>query len=291
MYIPLIPLGLWAMFWDLLKYGRSLPRWRFGLAIMGLGIIIWEMVAMMGKGNSQNPLASEQQITVMQWNVRWGGRSKNSWRSMRQDIIKQQPDIAIINEPPTFRLHPFLKSAKNEGFLLLYEENSKHNPLAIYSSWPLQLERRIKFRNAQAMRVLVTVKNQPLRLLAVDGERNMSEQVVLLSKPILPRWRIPMLTDINNYLARTERQGQPIDIIAGDFNALSRSRGFDAFVNTVGGYQLASQFANGWRGTWLSYLPLLDIDHVWMHKRFQGIKTTFITNWATDHRGQVVQFQ
>ncbi|HHB92272.1 MAG TPA: hypothetical protein ENK59_03560 [Thioploca sp.] len=37
MYIPLLPLGLWTILWDLSQMGRSLSH--FSLTLVGLGIL------------------------------------------------------------------------------------------------------------------------------------------------------------------------------------------------------------------------------------------------------------
>ena len=79
----------------------------------------------------------------------------------------------------------------------------------------------------------------------------------------------------------------PIDLIAGDFNTVGRSIGFDAFAQK--GYQLASDRARGWRGTFPSWCPLYDIDHVWVGGYLSASECTFVTNPHTDHRGQTVR--
>ncbi|EDN65683.1 hypothetical protein BGP_0105 [Beggiatoa sp. PS] len=38
-------------------------------------------------------------------------------------------------------------------------------------------------------------------------------------------------------------------------------------------------------------MPLFDLDHIWIHKRFQGLRTELFTQKGSDHRGQLVQFQ
>ncbi|MDM8567330.1 hypothetical protein QUF74_16985, partial [Candidatus Halobeggiatoa sp. HSG11] len=180
-----------------------------------------------------------------------------------------------------------LKQLGNKWSMVMYVEKWK-NPLAVYSAWPLRLERYVTIHNAHAMIVIVTVYGQPLRILAIDGGRNMSERFAIMSKKVLPRWRTPMLKSMLKTIKNYHAKGKPIDIIAGDFNALSRSLGFEKFGYVGGGYNLAAKFSLGWRGTWKSYLPLYDLDHIWVHKRFQELKTELFTNLNTDHRGQVV---
>jgi endonuclease/exonuclease/phosphatase (EEP) superfamily protein YafD len=276
MYIPLLPLGLWTILWGALKTDR------YFLIFLGLAIIIWGGVSMMGTGGTLVSL--ERNINIVHWNVRWGG----GWQSVTKDIKQKQPDIIIISETPSkSKLNQLLKQLGNKWSMVMYSEKRK-NPLAVYSAWPLKLEHYIKIHNARAMTVIVTVYGQPLRLLAIDAGRNMSERLTFMSKKVLPRWRTPMLMSMLNTIKSYHANGKPIDIIVGDFNALSRSLGFEKFNNVAGGYHLAAKFSFGWRGTWISYLPLYDLDHVWVHKRFQELETELFANFNTDHRGQVV---
>jgi endonuclease/exonuclease/phosphatase (EEP) superfamily protein YafD len=288
MYIPLVPLGLWAILLDLVQIGRSLPRLRFGLSFIGLAILTWGTVSMMGMGGTEIQTEAKTQISILHWNVYWGGKRGN-WHLIRHEIEQRKPDIAIISEPPSKnRLNQLLKTL---GWATIMYKETRSNPLAVCSLWPLKFERYLKIKDADAMTVIVTVQGHPLRVLAIDAGRNMSKKLVILSRPLLPRWRMPMLTDIVKTIETHHAIGQPIDIIAGDFNAISHSLGFDRFADAGGGYFLASKFSWDWRGTWKSYLPLFDLDHVWIHKRFQGLRTELFTHPGSDHRGQMVQFQ
>jgi endonuclease/exonuclease/phosphatase (EEP) superfamily protein YafD len=290
MYIPVLPLGLWTVALDLWQAGYSLPGFRFSLTLIGLAMITWGEMTMIGQGATPGTFSYKTQVSVLQWNISWGGMKKmGGWKSISRDIMRWHPDIAILSETPhQFRLNRALN--KPMGWSMVMYEDSWSNPLAICSAWPLQLEQVVKIHDGVAMTVVVRVKNHPLRILAVDGKRNMSKRMTILSHQVLPRWRIPLLGDIAQFIVRSEQQGKPIDIIAGDFNTISRSLGFDAWDQVGGGYHLASKYSSNWRGTWMSILPLYDIDHVWVHKRFLGLSANLFTNLATDHRGQLVKF-
>ena len=244
---------------------------------------------MIGQGATPGSFNQDTQVSVLHWNISWGGIGRTGWKSISHDIRQRHPDIAILTETPhKFKLNRLLN--KPMGWSMVMYEDTWSNPLAICSAWPLQLEQVVKIRDGVAMTVVVKVKNYPLRILAVDGKRNMSRRMTIMSHQILPRWRTPLLSDIAQFIAYSEQQGKPIDIIAGDFNTISRSLGFDALAQVGGGYHLASKYSSNWRGTWISILPLYDIDHVWVHKHFPGLSTSLFTNLATDHRGQLVKF-
>lgn len=291
MYIPLIPLGIWAILLDMFLRGYSFLKFRYGLACLGLALILSEIFSMTGSFNLQRLPDPNTQISLLHWNVRWGG---SNWASIRQDIEQRHPDILAISEPPS--QSRVFELINHLNYYFLPSQEFSDAPFVVCSKWPLKLEQILTIRKAEAMTVVVSTPQSSLRLLVIDGQRNMSSSVQLFSskiyipKALLPRSRTPMLIDMVEALAVHHAQKQLIDIVVGDFNALSRSLGFQPFTEIAGGYRLASTLSRGWRGTWPSWMPLYDIDHVWVHKRFARISTELFTNFATDHRGQEVVF-
>jgi vancomycin resistance protein VanJ len=77
-------------------------------------------------------------------------------------------------------------------------------------------------------------------------------------------------------------------IIMGDFNTPLDSVFFDSFKETF--YHAFTQSGNGFAATWPLPLPILQIDHVWVGKRFQLIESRLNQSWS-DHRSIVVEFQ
>lgn len=287
MYIPLLPLGVAAVVLDLWQWGLGLPRLRFGLTAIGLGVVIWASMPLLSLSTLPAMTDPAEYLTMLHWNVRWGwglnGYNQagwgSGWGSIRADIAARHPDIVVLSEPPMGgRLN---RLATHLGPTWTFQRNdSKPAPtLAILSSFPIQSKYSVDLSNGDGLLVTLTVRDQPLRLLLVDGERN------------LHNLRTPFLADIVRTVNTYQAQGQPIAIIVGDFNAVSRSLGFDDFAYAAGGYQLAARFARGWQGTWLSVLPLYDIDHVWLHRSLTIGEVELFTNLATDHRGQWVRFK
>jgi hypothetical protein len=154
--------------------------------------------------------------------------------------------------------------------------------IAVFSRWPVvEIENDIQFRNGGGIVVRVEHPTRALRLLLVDG---MSDPLVL---------RTPMLDDIARFCRESEAAGVRIDIIAGDFNSISRSVGFDAFVEETsgGGYRLASESSSDWKGTYHATVPLFDIDHVWLRRSLtDDLECNLFTSTKSNHRGQVVRF-
>jgi endonuclease/exonuclease/phosphatase (EEP) superfamily protein YafD len=289
MYIPLLPLGLWAIVLDFWQAGRSLPKFRFSLTFIGLGIAIWGAVSMIGTNELKTDTLAKA-VSLLHWNVKWGGIGydnylKNNydgheWASIRQEISQHQADIIVLSEPPQIDswLAQLIKELGPQWKSVKYD-HTKRNGLAILSPWPLEFENGFKIRDGIAMFVIVTIEEQSLRLLLVDGKRSVR------------KLRTPRLVDIIQIAIDFEKRGETIDLIVGDFNAVSRSLGFDVYNTAAGGYQLASKADRVWRGTWPVFLPLYDIDHVWVHKRFEIQHVDLFSNLHTDHRGQIVFFR
>jgi endonuclease/exonuclease/phosphatase (EEP) superfamily protein YafD len=130
--------------------------------------------------------------------------------------------------------------------------------------------------NGTAIGVTVATPRGPLRVLVVDG----------VSDATIPR--TPMLRAVMQTCREAQRAGQPFDVVAGDFNSLARSIGFDALRDA--GFVLASWRASGWRGTYPAALPLYDIDHVWVAPGGLLAPATchMLSSPSTNHRGQLV---
>jgi endonuclease/exonuclease/phosphatase family metal-dependent hydrolase len=55
------------------------------------------------------------------------------------------------------------------------------------------------------------------------------------------------------------------------------------------GYALASRSSSGWRGTFPAWLPVYDIDHVWLRPGLIVQSCTLFNGPVSDHRGQIVR--
>lgn len=289
MYIPLLPLGLWVILLDLWQGGYSLPKFRFSLTFFGFVLVFWGTLLMTGASNGTVHAAHHKPVSLLQWNVKWAGldyyynlenpNNTGEWAEIREKIHQHNPDIIVLTDPPQVEAWlAQLTQQMGTGSSMLKYYHTEYNGLAIFSSWPLQFERLVRFRYGIGMSVVVTMPEQVLRLLLIDAD----------SDP--QKLRTPLLTDIIQTAIDSDKEKQPIDIMVGDFNAVSRSIGFDTYPVAAGGYQLASKFARIWRGTWPSFLPVFDIDHVWIHKRFQVLSVKTWSQQNIDHRGQLVYF-
>jgi endonuclease/exonuclease/phosphatase family metal-dependent hydrolase len=149
--------------------------------------------------------------------------------------------------------------------------------LAVCSRWPVRLERETELPTGRAMLATVAAPGGDVRVLVVDGE----------SSPFVRR--TPRLRAASDICRAARDVGAPIHIIAGDFNALGRSVGFDDF--RAAGYAPASASTRGWRATWPSPCPIYDIDHVWLSDAIAVTGCELFTNTISDHRGTAVRIQ
>ncbi len=276
-YIPLLLIALAVLALDLVLRGRAIRYRRFLLsALAGIGLfVIFSTVKgwawLLPAPTVAN--STETSVKLLHWNVRWGAKGK--WLEVAQQIRAQSPDIIVISEIPSHwevnELQQQLSAASDNTWSLFIEP-----PLAIYSRYPTQQLDATRFQNGMGVLVNMQLPHHVLRLLAIDGKRDLSQPRDLL------------LNDIHQYLQNAAQQGQAIQVVVGDFNSLGRSRGFDTWLED--GYQLAARRLGAWRGTWPSWLPLYDIDHIWLDASLQALSLNFLSHPEADHLGQLLEF-
>jgi endonuclease/exonuclease/phosphatase (EEP) superfamily protein YafD len=285
MYIPLLPVGLCAVAVDLLARGRCVPRVRFGLAIAGAAAAVWGGALMTGGSSPEPAPPGSTEISLLHWNVMWGGHDPSQWRETAAKIVLRNPDLVVLSEAPSDDRVADALSQSGPRWNVVYITNPPktgywYNPM-VCSRGPLKIERRVDIRNGAAMSVLAGVKGRTVRLLVVDGK---SDPRIL---------RTPMLHDIAAACDEAARRDEPIDLVVGDFNSMGRSIGFDALtVAGGGGYRRAAPVSGGWRATWPAPVPLYDIDHVWLRSSLAGpriVGCELFSSRRTDHRGQFVR--
>ena len=285
MYVPLLPVAVTVLAWDLVLRGRSLPRGRYVASLLAALAGIWGTAGMIGSGATSSP-STTSWIRMVQWNVQWGGPGGDAtWRTTSDAIVAEKPDLVVLNEAPQNSRIEAMCARLGDGWNFVTHANRPGNPywfrLALASRWPAKLEAIFTLPNGTAIGVTVATPRGPLRVLIVDG----------ISKPMV--LRTPLLHAVAQTCRDARSAGVPFDLVSGDFNALSRSIGFDELREM--GFVLASSKARGWRGTFPSSLPLYDIDHVWVAPRGDaagaGLTPTacqLFSSSSTNHRGQSV---
>jgi vancomycin resistance protein VanJ len=281
MYIPILPVALWAVLQDVLYRGRSLPVRRPPFALGFMAVVGAVLSAVEMTGGRPDPLPSgARQVTVLHWNVLWGGRGGGeTWEPIVSAIAGRAPDLVVLSEAPPAPMVERLRARLGPAWSAVrWEDMSQPRyryHMVVLSRWPLRADNRHDITDGKAMTVSAMTDAGVLRVLAVDGKSDWH-----LS-------RTPRLHDIAGICDSARQSGRPIDIIAGDFNCVGRSIGFDAFEE--GGYTLASRGSSEWRGTWPAPLPLYDLDHVWVRRERPVGECDLFGSRYTDHRGQVVR--
>ncbi|WP_165070442.1 endonuclease/exonuclease/phosphatase family protein [Paludisphaera rhizosphaerae] len=286
MYLPLIPLGLASLVLDLLHRGRAVrgPRWL--LAFVGLAGAAASSTVMIGRGPqavSAVDAAAQDEVVVLHWNVLWGGRPSGeaTWTGMEDAILGRTPDVVVLSEAPPGEQLDSLKKRLGPEWSSTWGEHDQTSGywyrIAAFSRWPVGEGRRVPVRNGTALDVRIERPGRPIRLLVVDGQSKITQL------------RTPFLHDVAEACRKAADEGAPYDLIAGDFNAVGRSLGFDALRATAGGYEPAAASSIGWRASWPMPLPVFDIDHVWVHDGWRIRSCSLFASLSCDHRGQVVR--
>jgi endonuclease/exonuclease/phosphatase family metal-dependent hydrolase len=285
MYVPVVPLGLMAVVVDAVARGRALPNGRFVLGAVGLLGAIGAGAPMVGLGPSEDS-GTGPEVSVLHWNVIWGGgrsRSPSRWASIRREIVARAADLVVLSEAPPDDWLDQLVEELGPGASRVQIENGPADPywfkLVVCSKGPLRMVRREPIADGSGMVVEAELNGRTVRLLVVDAK----------SHPLIPR--TPRLRDVAAACRRASDSGARIDAVLGDFNTVGRSLGFDAIENEGEGYAFASRSSRGWRGTFPSFFPVYDIDHVLIRRDLAGLRSELFTNLASDHRGQVTRFR
>ncbi len=284
MYLPTPLLSLAAIGFDAACRGRGLPRGRFLLGAIGLIGLVGSAWPMVGLGPGGAGQGGGPEVSVLHWNVLWGGGQGSGpgrWESIRSEILRQPADLVVLSEAPADDRLDGLVAAIGPGASRVQLANGPLDgywyKLAVFAKGPTRLVRREPIADGAGMVVEAEVRGRTIRLLVVDAR----------SHPLIPRG--PRFRSVAEACRRAREAGEPIDLVVGDFNAVSRSLGFDAVE--AEGYALAARSSRGWRGTFPAICPLYDIDHVLVRDAWPVLGCRFFSDSASDHRGQVVRFR
>lgn len=283
MLVPVLPVALGALGWDVLMRGRSLPvRWLLSVVAVGCSALAlsWQWQPAL----APEPGAAADPVRIVQWNTQWGGADWETFDRVLDGLDAERPDIACLSEAPNTHRLERAWTKRHPDWFVAAAANSRDAPyaynLAVLSRYPVQLRDEWTLRNGHAALFEIELRARALRVLIVDLE----------SSPFAPR--SPSIRQAAQLAAAQAKQGAPIDVVLGDFNTPARFLGFDALAAAGGGYRLASRWTGRWRGTWPASmrLPLFDIDHIWIGKPWSIESARFFTGYS-DHRGQRVDIR
>ena len=233
LYLPLLPLGVCSVGLGLGLRRSISRRLRDVLIVTGLVSIItcssWMLGRGPGAGTTRQP---SRTLSLLHWNVQWGrywNHPQTEWKAMVTEIVGHNPDILVLSEaPPYYGMYRALDRLPGHRFVAFVQSNraDRHTyHLFVLARWPVRLIERVLISNGAAAVVQVDHPERPVRLLFVDGQSKIT------------RKRTPMLHDIARACSQAYNSSEPIDLVVGDFNAVSRSIGFDALESAGGGYR------------------------------------------------------
>lgn len=278
MYLPLPVFALAVMVIDLLCSGRTVKGFRFALGVLGLVALLWQTPNLVGV-SLPDPAAGTSSVRLLQWNVMWGGSfaAPNHWERIEQRILDCHADVIVLTEVPTQPGPTDQLLAKlGEGWHSVAHDYTNHDDSywsrqRVFARYPLRLVDSRSTRFATAALVQVDAPT-PWRVLIVDGISGLGDKTASL-----------------HFFADLAREYGNVDVVCGDFNAISQSHGFEALRSL--GFRDASGYAGTLRPTWPSVMPVYQLDHVMLASHVYLLKTDTFYNAGTDHRGTVVDLK
>jgi endonuclease/exonuclease/phosphatase (EEP) superfamily protein YafD len=278
MFVPVLPIVLVVIGWDVLLRGRALPiRWLSTAIALGCGALAlsWQWRPAL----AAEPGSLESQLRIVQWNTQWGGSNRETFERILDGIDAQHPDIACLSEAPDTHALKRAWTKRHAGWSIAAAADTSNYAyayrLALMSRYPVQKRADWALSSGHATLFEVELPTRIFRALVVD----------LKSSPRAPR--SPSIRQAAQLVEARARSAAPVDIVLGDFNTPARFLGFDALAAAGGGYRLASLWSGHWRGTWPASVrpPFFDIDHIWVSRRWRVQSSQFFIGYS-DHRGQ-----
>jgi endonuclease/exonuclease/phosphatase (EEP) superfamily protein YafD len=297
LYAPLWVLAIVTIAWDLLNLGKALPL-RFLMFLIGCGIGVMSVGMMWAPARAPEGNANQPAVKVLHWNMQWGGLAgPASLEKIVSTMLSHDPQIVCLTEVPheSYFGH-YWRTAAGPGWhgastVLVQQYMCRlsvlsKSPVRRAGQWPLDHGVAALFEID-----LPEMPSRPFRVMMVDIE----------SDPNLPR--SPSIIQAAKLVDDFATRGQPIDVVAGDFNTPSRFRGFDALTRAGERYERAALWSGQWRATWPARLvspfrgktyefrntwrlSTLDIDHLFVRTGLDVAAAEIFTSDVVDHRGQ-----
>jgi endonuclease/exonuclease/phosphatase (EEP) superfamily protein YafD len=208
------------------------------------------------------------QLRVVTWNV---GGLRSRPRAVRANIADVlaglNADVAVLSEAPRFStIHPDFWRSNFPGYSVAAPGDGL-GLILISKSALLDVSLHELGRHAYLVTARGTFHGRPLEIFLVDFPSN-------------PRaMRQPLIQ--SPQLLRPPPSGTG-RVLMGDFNTPRDSKWFAAYE---GLYTNAFDHAGqGWRGTWPSLVPVLDIDHIWTAGSLLAVCARVPAIRSSDHR-------
>jgi hypothetical protein len=195
-------------------------------------------------------VATENALEIVLWNAY---RIRNFEEAFSES--KSIPDVMVLIECDDEDYQKIKQKYANYHFELTEKK------VGIFSKTPINIHTNIKTKDHV---VVVHFSTKNTNFYAIDVSSD------------LRHFRKPMLKSILSEVKTDEK-----NIILGDFNTPFESLFFKNFKKI---YQHAfTEKGNGFQETWFWNLPILSLDHIWVSKDLEILKTEKIVTWKSDH--------
>lgn len=267
-------------------YAFPLPLIIFGFLILGFtcikkpkyAVIIFFTILILSlvvyKNNYKNHESTEllEPIkSILYWNV--ANHKANNWPVLAEVIKEHSIDILILLEVK--ELSP-KQSANLEAILPNYQTQYLRGNMFIAIKGQMEHleyigENTMNPKNDFRINLIdLKIDTIKYRLAAIDIYASPEQR------------RKSAMNNIIEYATKNN-----VDFIIGDFNTPYESLFFDNYkIN----YNSLREYQKGFTFTWPSILPLLEIDQVWMQKKYRPIQLKKYFNDDSDHAMLIATF-
>jgi endonuclease/exonuclease/phosphatase (EEP) superfamily protein YafD len=241
-------------------------RYLFACAILLAAVLMGFVEGSSQLGSASCVNLGRPQLRVLTWNV---GGSRGTSRSIRAhvtDVLADfNADVALLSEAPLSARNPNFWRSRFPGYSVAIPGDVGLVLLSKAALFDVRLHEL--GRRAYLVTAHASFAGRPLEIFLVDFPSNPGavRQMFIQSPRLL---RPPP--------SGTGR------VLMGDFNTPRDSAWFGAYD---GVYTNAfDQSGEGWRKTWPSLVPVLDIDHIWTAGSLLAVCTRVPAIRSSDHR-------
>ncbi|NNC50402.1 MAG: endonuclease/exonuclease/phosphatase family protein, partial [Flaviramulus sp.] len=223
-------------------------KWRrFNLIIASILMLIW--LTRSFKINIPEEI-KETDLEIVFWNA---SRDNNLQSALNKngDI----PDLLVLVEIGKHNIEKFQQNYPNYYF---YESDTE---VFIFSKTPLEINRN---KTSNYKTTIINFKTAGINFYAVD----------VTGSPDVPReWELRYVNETIKITHNT--------IVLGDFNVPYESKYLKQFKENFN--HAFNEKGNGFRETWFYNLPILSLDHIWVSKDLEVLKTNKLYSKVSDH--------
>lgn len=244
-YIFPLPIIILAVLLLSVFFKRKIKK--FNLLLASLLLLIW--LGRSFKIHFSEPI-NETDLEVVFWNA-----SRSSGFEDAFKLNKNTPDVLVLVEGNKNDIEKLRLKFPGNHFYFSEEE------ITVFSKTPIKIiqENTSKFNST-----VIHFQTNNFNFYAID---------ITGSQDVPRSWELGFA---NKHVKLKEKT-----IIVGDFNVPFESKYLSAFKSN---YKHAfNEKGNGFRETWFWNIPLLSIDHIWVSKDLEILKTQKIGTFKSDH--------